>query len=94
MAKLTDTKLMILAAAANRDDGSLLPLPRTSKLDPETADGVVNDLLKKKLAAERPAVGPGSDPARKRCRSAHHPDHHPGRPARHRRRAGQTLDRR
>jgi hypothetical protein len=56
MAKLTDTQVMILAAAANRDDGSILPLPRTSKLDPETADGAVNDLLKKKLAAERPAV--------------------------------------
>jgi hypothetical protein len=60
MAKLTDTQLMILAAAANRDDGSILPLPRTSKLDPETADAVVNDLLKKKLGAERPAVGPAA----------------------------------
>jgi hypothetical protein len=57
MAKLTDTQLMILAAAASRDGGSILPLPKTSKLDRETADGVVNDLLKKKLAAKRPAVG-------------------------------------
>src|SRR6516164_8100659 len=57
MAKLTDTQLMILAAAASRDDGSILPLPRTSKLDRETADGIVNDLLKKKLVAERLAVG-------------------------------------
>jgi hypothetical protein len=57
MAKLTDTQLMILAAAASRDDGSILPLPKTSKLDRETVDGVVNDLLKRKLVAERPAVG-------------------------------------
>jgi hypothetical protein len=57
MAKLTDTQLIILAAAASRDEGSILPLPRTSKLDRETADGVVNDLLKRKLVAERPAVG-------------------------------------
>jgi hypothetical protein len=48
------------AAAANRDDGSVLPLPRKSKLDRETADGVVNDLLKKKLVAERPAIGPAA----------------------------------
>jgi hypothetical protein len=34
MAKLTDTQLMILAAAASRDDRSILPLP--SKLDRET----------------------------------------------------------
>jgi hypothetical protein len=51
---LTDAQLMILAAAANRDDGSILPLPRTLKLDRATADGVVSDLLKKKLVAERP----------------------------------------
>jgi hypothetical protein len=57
MAKLTDTQLMILAAAASRDDGSILPLPRTSKLDRATADGVVNELLKRKLVAEQPAVG-------------------------------------
>jgi len=57
MAKLTDTQLIILAAAASRDEGSILPLPGTSKLDRETADGVVNDLLKRKLVAERPAVG-------------------------------------
>ena len=57
MAKLTDTQLMILAAAASRDEGSILPLPRTSKLDRATAEGVVNDLLKRKLVAQRPAVG-------------------------------------
>jgi hypothetical protein len=60
MANLTDTQLIILAAAANRDDGAILPLPRTSRLDRETADGVVTDLLKKKLVAERPAVGPAA----------------------------------
>jgi hypothetical protein len=60
MAKLTATQLMILAAAANRDDGSVLPLPRKSKLDRETADGVFDDLLKKKLVAERPAIGPAA----------------------------------
>ena len=60
MAKLTDTQRAILAAAANRDGGSILPLPGTLKLDRESADGVLNDLLKKKLVAERPAAGPAT----------------------------------
>ena len=29
MTKLTDTQLIVLTAAAARDDGSILPLPKT-----------------------------------------------------------------
>jgi hypothetical protein len=60
MAKLTDTQRVILAAAANRNGGSILPLPGTLKLGRETANGILNDLLKKKLVAERPAAGPAT----------------------------------
>ena len=60
LVKLTDTQLIVLAAAANRDGGSILPLPGTLKLNRETADGVLKELLKKKLVAERPATGPAT----------------------------------
>jgi hypothetical protein len=57
MPKLTDTQLVLLANAANRNDGSMLPLPRKSKLDRETADSIFKDLIGRKLVAERTAAG-------------------------------------
>jgi hypothetical protein len=56
MPKLTDTQLVLPANAANRDDGSILPLPKKSKLDRETADSIFKDLIKRKLVAERTAA--------------------------------------
>ena len=47
MVKLTGTQLILLAAAANRDGGSILPMPGTLKLNRETANGVLKELLKK-----------------------------------------------
>jgi hypothetical protein len=32
MTRLTDTQLVILSAAAQRDDGAVLPLPETLKI--------------------------------------------------------------
>jgi hypothetical protein len=60
LVKLTDTQLILLAAAANRDGGPILPLPGKLKLNRETAEGVLKELLKKKLVAERPATGPAT----------------------------------
>ena len=57
MPKLTDTQLVILSAAAKRDDGLILPLPKKLKLEPDTATGIFKNLIKKKLVAEQPATG-------------------------------------
>ena len=53
--KLTATQLIILAAAAKRDDGAILPLPRKLKLDSPAAATVFQDLLKQRLIAETAA---------------------------------------
>ncbi len=53
MPKLTDTQLVILAAAAKREIGNLLPLPRSLKVDKANASGVLKSILKRGLAAER-----------------------------------------
>ena len=57
MPKLTDTQLVILTAAAKREDGSILPLPRRIKLEAKAAPTLFKTLIKRKLAAERPARG-------------------------------------
>ncbi len=56
MPKLTDSQLVILSAAARRKDGTVLPLPRSLKVNKAAATTVLNSLLKKGLVAERPAV--------------------------------------
>ena len=56
MPKLTDTQLMILSAAARRQDGTVLPLPRSLKVNKAAATTVLKSLLKKGLVAERPAA--------------------------------------
>jgi hypothetical protein len=56
MTKLTDTQLIILAAAARRDDCMILPLPKKLKLGTEATEDALKSLIKKKLAAEEPAT--------------------------------------
>ncbi len=56
MPKLTDTQLVILSAAAARDDGNILPLADTLKIKGSAVAAVLKSLLKKGLIAERPAA--------------------------------------
>ena len=56
MPKLTDTQLVILAAAAQREDGAVLPLPTSLKLVGGALTSVLKSILKKDLVAEQPAV--------------------------------------
>ncbi len=56
MPKLSDTHLVILSAAARRQDGTVLPLPRSLKVNKAAATTVLKSLLKKGLVAERPAA--------------------------------------
>lgn len=56
MPKLTDTQLVILSAAAGRKDGTVLPLPKSLKVNKAAATTVLKSLLKKGLVAERPAA--------------------------------------
>jgi DNA-binding MarR family transcriptional regulator len=55
MPKLTESQLVILSAAAQRDDGAILPLPKTVKLNKGAATLVLKSLLRQGLVAERPA---------------------------------------
>ncbi len=56
MPKLTDSQLVILSAAARRQDGAVLPLPRSLKVNKAAATTVLKSLLKKGLVAERSAA--------------------------------------
>jgi hypothetical protein len=56
MLRLNDAQLVILAAAARRDNGSILPVPKRLKLDEEATTQILGGLVKKKLAAELPAT--------------------------------------
>ncbi len=55
MPKLSDTQLVILSATARRKDGTVLPLPRSLKINKTAATTMLKSLLKKGLVAERPA---------------------------------------
>ena len=57
MPKLSDTQCVILMAAAKREDGCILPLPRRIKLEDKAAPTLFKTLIKRELAAERPARG-------------------------------------
>jgi hypothetical protein len=57
MPKLTDTKLIILSAAAQRDDRSALPLPTSLKLKASPTGRVLKSLVDQKLLNEVPAEG-------------------------------------
>ncbi len=56
MPKLSDSQLVILSAAARRQDGTVLPLPKSLKVNKAAATTVLKGLLKKGLVAERPAA--------------------------------------
>ncbi len=56
MPKLTDSQLVILSAAARRQDGAVLPLPMSLNVNKAAATTVLKSLLKKGLVAERPAA--------------------------------------
>jgi len=58
--KLTDSQLVILSAAAKRDDGAILPLLKSVKLNKGAVTLVLKSLLKHKLVAERDAT-PGDE---------------------------------
>ena len=56
MPKLTDTHLVILSAAAQRQDGAVLPLPKSLKIKGGTVTKTLESLRKKGLLEEQPAT--------------------------------------
>jgi hypothetical protein len=56
MAKLNDTQLVILNAAARRKSGAVLPLPKSLKGDQAANDKVLKALLRQKLIGEQLAA--------------------------------------
>jgi hypothetical protein len=58
--KLTDTQLVILSTAGARDDGLVLPLPKSGRVNRGTQTIVLRALLSKDLIAARPAQ-PGEE---------------------------------
>ena len=55
MPKLTDTQLVILSTAGQRNGGAALPLPKSVKLQGNAVNHVLKRLLKKGLLDEQPA---------------------------------------
>jgi hypothetical protein len=55
-AKLSDTQLVILSTAAQRDDGSLLPFPETLTAKGAALSKVIATLCKRKLVEEKKPV--------------------------------------
>ena len=56
MPKLTDAQLVILSAAAQREDGAVLPLPNSLKIKGGAVTKTLEGLCKKGLFEERPAA--------------------------------------
>ncbi len=56
MPKLTDTQLVILSTAAQRQDRAVLPLPKSLKSKGSAATTVLKSLLKKGLLDEKPTT--------------------------------------
>ena len=54
MPKLTEAQLVILSAAAQREDGAALPLPASLTLNKGAARTVTTSLVRRGLLAERP----------------------------------------
>ena len=54
--KLSDSQLVILSTAAQRDDGSLLPLPETLTAKGSALSRVIETLRKRKLVEEKPTA--------------------------------------
>ena len=61
MTKLSDTQAVILSAAAQRDDGAVLPLPETLKIKGGAVDKVLGSLKAKGLI-EHQGIPRGDDP--------------------------------
>ena len=55
-AKLSDTQLVILSAAAQRADGSLLPFPQSLTVKGAALNKVIETLCKRKLVEERRTI--------------------------------------
>ena len=60
MPKLTDTQLVILSAAAQRDDRAVPPLPKSLKTRGGATTSVLRSLVKKGLLEEKPGA-PGGE---------------------------------
>ena len=56
MPKLTDTQLVILSAAARRQDCAVLPLPKSLKIKGDALTKTLEGLRKKGLLEEKPAT--------------------------------------
>ncbi len=56
MPKLTDTQLVILSAAAERDGGAVLPLPKSLKTSKAVAARTIKSLTTRGLISEQPAA--------------------------------------
>ena len=56
MPKRTDTQLVILSAAARRQDGAVLPLPKSLKIKGGAVTKTLDGLRKKGLLDEKPAA--------------------------------------
>ncbi len=56
MPKLTDTQLVILSAGAQREDGAVLPLPKSLKIKGGAVTKTLEGLRKKGLLKEKPAA--------------------------------------
>ena len=56
MPKLNDSQLVILSATARRQDGTVLPLPRSLKVNKAAAATLLKSLLKKGLLEEKSAT--------------------------------------
>ena len=56
MPKLTDTQLVILSAAARREDRVVLPLPKSLKIKGDALTKTLEGLRKKGLLEEKPAA--------------------------------------
>lgn len=56
MPKLNDTQLVILSAAVQRDDGTVLPLPKSLKIKGAALTKTLDGMRKKGLLEEKPAA--------------------------------------
>jgi hypothetical protein len=56
MAKLTDSQLVIMSAAVQRNDRAVYPIPKSIKLNKAALATVLKSLLKHQFVAERPAA--------------------------------------
>ncbi len=77
MLKLSDTQLVILSAAAQRQSRAVQPLPKSLRIKEGAVTTVLKSPLKKGLVAERPAA---ADEAHWRKRPAQDAGHRRNRP--------------